>query len=594
MSVSPPTEQHASRNSKLDRENIDIYREDSYYMLSFNLEKISGLIIIGLIIGLLPSFVQASPPPQDDDFPTVGGDHVVKLTVEGRERLYLLHIPLGYDANQAYPLIVSLHEYGENPVIHAEATTFSDYANQEEFIIAYPAGTGDPLGWYTLADAPDDAPDNIQFMEMLVEDIQTNLTIDTNRLFLVGHSNGGGMAHRIACDAPELFSAVAIVAGWHPIDQDCNPTEPVSILALHGQFDELVPYAGDETAENIPTWAENWAKRNDCDIYHPTGSGPEEAVKTVQWQGCAQNTEVAIISIGQGRHAWADGITAVILSFFNEHSRANRTTDESEHSAVEYVAGDNEGVVFSKGTVRHFDLHLPEGYSPDQTYPLVISIHGYSGTPLNNRYSTRFSEKADAEDFIVVYPKGREDTSNRLLGWYSRPSPYEGFSDDVGFISDMITHLEETLPIDSSRIYATGISNGGGMSYRLACDLADRITAIAPVAGAYSSGDDCNPTRPVPVLAIHGRRDSIVGYDGIEGVSDALPAWAQNWADRNSCEEIPATTQPEDGLTVDTWTNCAANSIVHLYSYDDLGHQWHGNATDIIWEFFSEQHRIAE
>lgn len=551
-----------------------------------------SFFILGLLYTLAPDTrptkIQAAPPVQDDEFPTSPGDYVRRVMVDGRERLYLVHIPPSYVADESYPLLVSLHEYGENPVSHADQTQFSLYANQEDFIVAYPAGTGDPLAWYTLADMPDGAPDNTKFIEMMVQDIKDNLSIDEARIFLAGFSNGGGMAHRIACDVPDLFASIAIVSGWHTIDQPCEPATPTSILAIHGKFDEVIPYLGDETAENIPNWAETWAVRNQCDVDNPTGSGPQDSIKTVEWSNCAHNTNVTLITIEQGRHEWSSGLSAVLLAYFKDHTFLDRTDTIPSHTDLAYQIGTNSGVVYSMGTVREFALYIPTSYSSNQSHPLVISLHGYSSSPRQNMHTTELSDKADEAGFIVVYPRGREDTTNGLLGWYSRPSPYIGFSDDITFISDLITHLGEHLAIDATRVYATGLSNGGGMTHRLGCDLADRIAAIAPVAGAYSLGDDCEPARPMPVLAIHGQRDTIVSYNGIPGASEPIPVWTQGWATRNGCAPESTATTPEEGLTVDTWDNCTGDSIVHLYSYATLGHRWHGDATDIIWDFFSQ------
>lgn len=276
-------------------------------------------------------------------------------------------------------------------------------------------------------------------------------------------------------------------------------------------------------------------------------------------------------------------MTSLIWQFFNELAYSG----DSPTDPIAYETGDYEGVVFTHGTVREYHLHVPENFDPLANYPLVISIHGYSSSSFQNRYTTRFTEKADEEGFIVVYPEGRPDDQNGQLGWYARPSPHPAFADDITFIRDLIDHLASELPIDPERIFATGLSNGGGMSYRLACEMSDRIAAVAPVAGAFAAGDECNNAQPIDVIAIHGMQDNIVEYEGVEGWSESLPQWAADWATRNKCDPTKTTTTPEDGLTIDAWSGCADDVEVMLYSYAEMRHQWHADATDLIWEFFS-------
>jgi polyhydroxybutyrate depolymerase len=139
------------------------------------------------------------------------------------------------------------------------------------------------------------------------------------------------------------------------------------------------------------------------------------------------------------------------------------------------------------------------------------------------------------------------------------------------------------------------------MTNRLGCDLADVIAAIAPDSGAYNFWEDCNPSRPVPLLAFHGLDDSIVPYDGSTPamMEPPIEEWAASWAKRNGCSRVPIITAPVDTVTVRTWTNCLNNADVILYTLANHGHSWPGspvmpksitsqavNANEIMWEFF--------
>ncbi len=159
--------------------------------------------------------------------------------------------------------------------------------------------------------------------------------------------------------------------------------------------------------------------------------------------------------------------------------------------------------------------------------------------------------------------------------------------------------MEKELSIDPARIYATGISNGGGMANRLACDMADIVAAIAPVSGAYLSWQDCSPSRPVPVVAFHGTADQIVPYDGLGRTMPPIRGWAAAWAGRNDCSTTPTVTLQNGEVMGETWGDCSAEVV--LYTIEGRGHSWPGSglvpgldvatrdivATDVIWEFFA-------
>jgi polyhydroxybutyrate depolymerase len=268
---------------------------------------------------------------------------------------------------------------------------------------------------------------------------------------------------------------------------------------------------------------------------------------------------------------------------------------------------DITGEIDVGGVARRYLLHLPAGYDAEGApVPLVLSFHGLASNSAQQAWTTKLSAKADAEGFIVVYPQGL-GTPTR---WRLVPDASRRGNDDVAFARDLIAHLQTVYTIDPARIYVTGMSNGGGISNRLACDLADVVAAVAPVAGAYGYADRCNPAQPVPVLAFHGLDDPIVLYNGTGRVAildSALPPiheWAEGWAARNGCDPDPAAeTAVIEGteFTVETWTNCeSAGVTVILYSIDGIGHVWPGgnsilllgptgsvSATDVMWDFFA-------
>jgi len=243
---------------------------------------------------------------------------------------------------------------------------------------------------------------------------------------------------------------------------------------------------------------------------------------------------------------------------------------------------------------RHYLLHVPPSYQTGTAVPLVINFHGFNSNSQQEENLTGMSAKADQEGFIVVYPDGLNST------WY--PGHGTDGEADLTFIRELITTLQSQYSIDPKRIYATGISNGGGMTNRVGCDLADTIAAIAPDSGAYNFWQDCSPTRPMPVMAFHGLDDSIIPYAGATPnlMLPPIEDWAAAWAARNGCDASPIITTPADTVTLRTWPNCADQADVLLYSLANHGHSWPGsaimppsitsqaiNATDLMWEFFA-------
>lgn len=237
---------------------------------------------------------------------------------------------------------------------------------------------------------------------------------------------------------------------------------------------------------------------------------------------------------------------------------------------------------------RSYLLHLPAGYSADSLYPLVINMHGYTSNAYEQKIYTHFDDVADNYRFIVVYPNGIDEAWN--------VTSTTGV-DDVGFISDLIDSLDAAYSIDLERVYATGMSMGGFMSYRLACELSNRIAAIAPVAGLLAFFP-CTPPKPVPVLHIHGTADPVVPYAGVD-------ASVMHWVSNNGCPTEPVISNLPDINQLDNSTvtsyyygSCNGSTEVILYSVIGGEHTWPGSniyigvtnhdidASVEIWKFF--------
>jgi polyhydroxybutyrate depolymerase len=224
---------------------------------------------------------------------------------------------------------------------------------------------------------------------------------------------------------------------------------------------------------------------------------------------------------------------------------------------------------------REFLLHVPADYDGGSALPVVFAFHGHGNNAAN---TDRFS-KLSSLPAIVAYPNGVANPSDdNRRSWQGAPYAASGV-DDVAFTADLLDHLQSTLCVDTARVYATGMSNGGGFTALLACRLADRIAAVAPVAGAFypGTGKNCRPARPIPVIEFHGTADAAVPYNG--GVRDlpAIPDWVAGWAERNGCKDRAADEKIGKDVTVRAWTGCA--EVRHV-AIEEGGHTWPGADSD--------------
>ena len=251
---------------------------------------------------------------------------------------------------------------------------------------------------------------------------------------------------------------------------------------------------------------------------------------------------------------------------------------------------------------RDYIIHIPSVYSVNDPIPLVFCFHGYGGNANSIMSYSSFNYISDTAGFIVVYPQGAllQGTPHWNVGGWTLGSNI----DDVGFISSLLDSLSDQYNIDDTRVYSTGMSNGGYMSFLLACQLSDRIAAIASVTGSMTiqTYNSCNPQHPTPILQIHGTYDQTVPYLGNPSWTKSIDDILQYWVNYNNCNLTPTTISipninPFDNSTVErlTWEN-GGNSVVtdHLKVIGG-GHDWFGawgnmdiNSSFEIWKFFSK------
>jgi polyhydroxybutyrate depolymerase len=266
--------------------------------------------------------------------------------------------------------------------------------------------------------------------------------------------------------------------------------------------------------------------------------------------------------------------------------------------------------IYLSSNYRTYLVHLPVGYAASNDYPLVVAMHGGFGSAFNLQNQSGLSAKSDQEGFIVVYPEGVKGGALNIrtwnAGWCCGPAS-ETNVDDVGFIDALLDTVFNQFSVDTTRVYATGMSNGGFMSFRLACELSDRFAAIAPVASSMSISN-CRPSKLMPIIHFHSYQDESIPYEGGigTGVSDhynpPLDSVLNVWSGHNGCTVANDTIQNDSEYTLIRWTNCECGAEVLSYITQDGGHSWPGgtqtpvgdsvsvyiNATDLMWAFFEQ------
>ncbi|PLX14337.1 MAG: hypothetical protein C0598_01540 [Marinilabiliales bacterium] len=253
---------------------------------------------------------------------------------------------------------------------------------------------------------------------------------------------------------------------------------------------------------------------------------------------------------------------------------------------------------------RDYILYLPATYDGSESVPLIINFHGYGSNAFEQMNYGDFRPIADTAGFLVVQPQG--ELLNGISHWNVGGWTIGSTVDDVGFTAALIDSLSELYNIDEDRVYATGMSNGGFMSFLLACQLGDKIAAVAPVAASMTpeTYDECSPDHSMPILQFHGTTDNVVPYGGAiwtKPVQDAIDYWVEY----NNCYPLPTIIEipdndPNDGSTVEHIIYPSGNNGVrteHFKIYGG-GHTWPGsafggagtnydiNASNEIWKFF--------
>lgn len=284
----------------------------------------------------------------------------------------------------------------------------------------------------------------------------------------------------------------------------------------------------------------------------------------------------------------------LFISFFYFQSFAQQIISKT-------ITWDNE--------TREYSIYIPSGYQAGMSLPMVFDLHGLGSNGFQQRLYSAFIAVADTANVFVIHPEGLERTQGGATATHWN-AHFGTDVDDLGFLNIIIDYMYTDYNIDLSRVYSTGMSNGGFMSYMLSCQLNDRIAAIASVTGTmtFTQIDSCAPVRPTPVMQIHGTSDSTVPYVGSPFFYPYIDSTVNWWVNYNNCSQTVTTPLPDIDMTdnstasLDVHSQCDDNVEVHYYKIQDGGHAWPGafpvaglgntnqdfEASEVIWQFFAQ------
>ncbi len=554
-------------------------------------------------------------------------DYQRSITFEGTDRTFNVHAPETRSSHPPRPLYVILNETGTSSTSMATLTGFDAIADEQNIIVVHAAYAG--LFWddgrVETGIPPLTEPVNdIGYLEELVATLRSDYKVGP--VYLVGFRDSGRMAYRVACESPGTFDGVAVVGTlmWDYHAALCPETsEPVDLLIIHsdndweytvdGRFQGSIFNQRDRFGVMSAINTRNyWLDRLGCEV-----TQTERLADGILFYNntCTDQHRLAYYRVQAGGDGWFKnrgrpldrlGVDAgeIIVSFFSdspdwvEKATQPEPPDEYTRSYIHYV---------------------PDNYDPSVPTPVMFMLHLRPGNGSSFSILTGMNDIADEEGFIVIYPNAYENAWNYTTdATLDRDPNY----DDTEFLKAIIEELALDYTIDRSRLYVAGMSSGGFMTLRLACEASDTFAAFASVGATNFLGleDLCVGQRPVPVLMMHGTDDPDIAWDGEQGLSEmgittiysSVIDSVEFWLNHNDCDAEPdLVTLKEQGNSPDTYVQildfyrCREESDLKLYAIIGGGHTWPGtrnltleslygktnldiDASQIIWDFVSQ------
>jgi len=568
------------------------------------------LLLTYILFSVLPSLAQVD---------------VTRHTLDhnGHERTYELYVP--DDLPDDAPLLIALHQFASSARAMQLLTDLNTMADEMGMLVAYPEnfkfgwnnGTGDIERGYFSPDL--DNPDDLGYIEMLIDTLANDYNIDTEQVYVVGSGNGGLMASYLACQIPDKLAGVISVGAtmWDYQADVCPETlaEPIDILYMMGMQDWVYPIDGrnfqltpDRPLRFTVSFRESmefWATRNGCEVssaYSPLNT------LHVAYNDCESDVRTYLYVVAGGGSGWFGDYTVTPTGITTEAIlEAFITGDPLEDFPQQDLAD-----VPEEGRPRSYRLYVPTGYDPAEPMPIVVALHGRPDTGIGFSIITQLHLTAERENFLVLYPDGIN------LGW-NYVNGIRNFGggdvwDDVQHLEDLVLTISEQVNVDLNRVYATGFSNGGFMTQRLACEAYDFFAAFAVSGATMVPGMEplCNPDNDVPIMFIHGTADVSIPWRGSETSHYGVIQNLYYWVTYNDCnlepteEVLPSTEDnPETFVGLITYEDCAFGGDLLFYGVQNGGHNWMGvpdvigeeiaglvntdyHASDLVWEYMSQ------
>ncbi|MBN1407234.1 MAG: T9SS type A sorting domain-containing protein [Calditrichaceae bacterium] len=513
-------------------------------------------------------------------------------------RTYAVYEPELDPNPDGYPLVIALHGAGSEDYVMIATAGLILKANTEKFIVASPNSLRyNLLTWWNaggIYEGITGGTDDLGFISALIDTMIENYNVDETRIYVMGFSNGAAMAYRVAAELSPKIAAMGVSSG-QMLYEYCNPEFPVPIIHFHGLSDDTFPYYGSsDSAQSIPpvdTTIAIWRGINNCSEI-PDTIFNENGIIGRKWASSTGLSDIILYTNPEGEHDWPRpanwGISAtdLIWDFLKVHERNN-----IPNLAAKRFIYDDE--------MRTYLVYAPpENLGPR---PLLIGLHCHTGTATGLLTYTDLLQKVRDENVIGVFPNGLMHPIGTAWNVGSSFEKFTRGTDDVGFISALIDTIIRNYDVDTTRIYATGHSNGSMMSYRLAAELSHRIAAIGCVAAPmlYEYPD---PEYSVPIIHFHGLSDTTMPYEGKVEQFCTYPHMDTTltiWRDLNDCSSTPEIIKDENGIIGKKWPSSDGKGDIILYTIETCMHDWpvydkYGiSATDEIWDYLKLHHRFG-
>ena len=485
---------------------------------------------------------------------------------------YRLMSPLGFDANERYPVIVSLHGGGGKGTDNRkQLKQWNQQLAEKQIRKDYPC--------YVLAPQSTGLWDETH-LRMIQAVIAELPGVDKDRIYMMGHSMGGHGSNILIQFAPKYFAAIAPSAGTglKRTEEFIDPSKmkDVPIWAFHGDQDKVCPYD-----RNLELFNELKELGGNMKLTTFKGDGHGIAGKMIPG---ADNGSTLM----SGERC--DPEPDFLKWLFKQRLPGNQAASEEERTDVP-----SNFLTFNHGEVeRRYLIHRPKDL-PDNA-PLVFLLHGYRGDA-RGYMELGMNRVADTKGFAVCYPQGEKDREG-VPHWNARFKISK--VDDIGFLSALAVHLQSTHKLDPNKTFTCGISNGGFMSYTLVAEKPEVFKAAASVIGTMSgyTWEHRDQIKPVPILQISGLHDEIVPYDGsmspkggwggAPNQDDIMEFW--KGLNQTKAEEV---VKLSDKTTAHYYKDGANGKQVWHYKIEDFGHRFphkrNGagiSSVNEIWKFF--------